>query len=847
MHIYRSIFAAGCLLGVLPAGSPASALAENSASVLTKTREQLFDSDWRFFRGDAAGAENPGFDDSVWRVLDLPHDWSIEDAPGAPAFKENWSAPLAMWEQAADAPEKAGPFDRNSGSKSATGWTVGGTGWYRKRFTVSENGPGQQFEIRFDGVYKDTEVWLNGALLGSQHYGYTSFVFDLTPHLKQGVENVLAVRVRNEGVTSRWYSGSGIYRHVWLRETGMVRIPFDGLFITSPDVSADSARVQVSIELENRKTTECDTTVAVELFDQSGNSVGRADQPLRLSANGSGKVEFAFSLTRPSLWAPAHPALYRAEVLVKDRNAISDCITSLFGVRKTEIDAKSGLRVNGESLKLKGACVHHDNGFLGAVAIDRAEIRRVELLKANGFNAIRSSHNPPSPAFLDACDRLGMLVIDEVFDVWEVKKKPDDYHRDFSENWRFDLASIVRRDRNHPSVILWSIGNEIPERATPHGVEIARMLREEVLRHDSTRPITAAIHSFGNWEAWEKIQVAFQELDVAGYNYLYDRYEPDHERFPERVMVGMESYAAESYLAWKRVEAHPYVIGDFVWTALDYLGEAGIIVESKLVDENSKPRLGLAPTKYPYIDANCGDIDLVGAKRPASFYRDVVWNRSLVELFVQRPTPLGMREVPMRWGWFDELKSWTWPGEEARPLKVRAYTKGDEVRLLLNGENLGTRKPDEKITAGFDVPYQPGTLTAIAYVNGKEIGRQTLTTVGVPAQVRLRADRVEVSDSRNDLAFVQVEVVDREGNLVPDAAVPLIFTVTGDAELAAAGSANPRAVESFKDDRCHAFHGMALAIVRPLGRAGSAKLEVSALGLRGDSIEFSLRKADREE
>lgn len=847
MNSYRYVFTVCCLLGLLPASSQAAALAANTAPTIAKNREQLFDSDWRFFRGDAAGAENPSFDDSAWRVLDLPHDWSVEDIPGAPAFKENWSAPIAMWEQAADAPEKVGPFDRNSSSKSATGWTVGGIGWYRKRFTVSQNSPGQQFEIRFDGVYKDAEVWLNGTLLGSQHYGYTSFVFDLTPHLKQGTENVLAVRVRNEGVTSRWYSGSGIYRHVWLYETDMVRIPFGGLFITNPDVSADLARVEINVELENRKTAECDTMVAVELFDPSGKNVGRAVQPVRLHAKGSDKSVFAFSLPRPSLWSPAHPALYRAEVLVKDGDTISDRISSVFGVRKIEIDAKRGLRVNGENLKLKGGCVHHDNGFLGAAAIDRAEIRRVELLKANGFNAIRCSHNPPSPAFLDACDRLGMLVIDEVFDVWEGKKKPDDYHRDFSENWRFDLASMVRRDRNHPSVILWGMGNEIPERATPRGIEIARMLREEALRHDSTRLITAAIHSFGNWEPWEKIQVAFQELDVAGYNYLFVRYEPDHGKFPERVMVGTESYSAESYLAWQNVEALPYVIGDFVWTALDYLGEAGIIAESKLVDEKSNPRLGLAPTKYPYIDANCGDIDLVGAKRPASFYRDVVWNRSPVELFVLRPTPVGMREVPMKWGWPDELKSWTWPLENAQPVKVRVYTKGDEVRLLLNGENLGTKKPDEKITVVFDVPYQPGTLTAVAYTNGKEIGRQTLTTVGVPANVRLRADRLYLSDSRNDLAFVQVEVVDSDGNLVPDAVVPLIFTVTGDAELAAAGSANPRAVESFKDDRCQSFHGMALTIVRSLGRAGSAKLEVSAPGLRGDSITLTLRKPDTEE
>ena len=290
----------------------------------------------------------------------------------------------------------------NSVSKSTTGLTVGGIGLYRKRFTITRSRADQQVEIRFDGVYKDAEVWLNGILLGSRHFGYTGFVFDLTPHLRLGAENVVAVRVRNEGVTSRWHSGSGIYRHVWLRETGMVRIPFGGLFITTPDISADSVRVQVNVELENRKTAERDTTVAVELFDPSGKIVGRADQRVKLSANGSGKTEVAFSLPRPSLWAPAHPALYRAELLVKDGDEISDRITSLFGVRKIEIDAKNGLRVNGESLKLKGGCVHHDNGFLGAVAIDRAEVRRVELLKANGFNAVRCSHNPPSPAF--GCD-----------------------------------------------------------------------------------------------------------------------------------------------------------------------------------------------------------------------------------------------------------------------------------------------------------------------------------------------------------------------------------------------------------------------------------------------------------
>lgn len=825
-----------------------------AGSGVENQRDQLFDGGWRFHRGDAAGAERPEFDDSAWRVLDLPHDWSVEDLPPLPES----TGEGAIWGDAV-VPSRTGPFDRyGSEGKRDTGWSVGGTGWYRKRFAANAVGVDSQVEIIFDGVYMNSDVWLNGQHLGDHPYGYTSFAYDLTPYLQRQGENVLAVRVRNEGRNSRWYSGSGIYRHVWLSVTGEVRVLLWGVYVATPEVSKDAATVKVAVKVENRGKAVREVTVRVRLLDAKDALAGMQEATQTVPPGGSTLVDQQFALRAPQLWFTATPQLYRAEVELMAGGRTVDRATTTFGIRRVEVDAKRGLRINGVGVKLRGGCMHHDNGLLGAAAIDRTEQRRVELMKANGFNAIRCSHNPPSPAFLDACDRLGMLVIDEAFDCWTIQKNPQDYHLYFKDWWQRDIDSMVLRDRNHPSVIFWSIGNEIPERADPAGIARAKQLIDEVKRLDPTRPVTAAIPFFfesGGRRPWTESDPAFQYLNVGGYNYQWQQYESDHARLPDRVMMGTESFPLQAFENWQMVQKHPYVIGDFVWTGMDYLGEAGI-GNAQLNSPNPfaaagapagpQGELGGIPVSsfalifadYPWFNSCCGDIDLIGEAKPQLRYKHVLWGNSKLEMEVQRPVPEGRKELISAWGWSDELRSWTWPGHEGTTLKVRVYSSGDQVRLLLNGRAIGAKpvSAETKFRAEFDVPYAAGELKAVAIAEGNQIAELAFKTAGKPAKLRLRADRQSIRRNRNDLAYVMLEVVDQAGEVVPDATVPVAFSISGAGELAGIGTANPKDVRSFRRQRPATFHGKCLAIVRPTGSAGSVTLQAQAEGLTAASV-----------
>ncbi len=822
------------------AGQQRAPVSGSGASIESK-RGQLFDSGWRFYRGDAPGAERPEFNDGGWRALDLPHDWSVEDLPPRPS-QENGESTL--WGESV-LPTRVGPFDSelSQGGRS-TGWFVGGTGWYRKRFRAASAPAGSQVEIVFDGVYMNSDVWLNGQHLGNHPYGYTAFAYDLTPHLQRGGENVLAVRVRNEGRNSRWYSGSGIYRHVWLNATGDVRVPLWGVFVTTPEVSSDAATVKVSVNIENRAKAAEEVTVRIRLLDSKNAIAASREAPQAVPAGGHAQVEQELTVKAPQLWSTATPRMYRAEVDLMAGGKVVDRTATPFGIRKVEVDAERGLRINGEAVKLKGGCLHHDNGLVGAAAIDRAEERRVELMKANGFNAIRTSHNPPSPAFLDACDRLGMLVMDEAFDQWERQKNPQDYHLYFDDWWQRDIDAMVLRDRNHPSVIFWSIGNEIPERFEPRGVELAKQVVDYVKRLDPTRPVTAAI----NGARGEASDPAFQHLDVAGYNYLWRSYESDHGRQPKRVMVTTESFPLEAFDNWRLIQQHPYVIGDFVWTGMDYLGEAAIGNAQLNTPARGGPAAAPAPgggvnsLGFPWFNAYCGDIDLIGERKPQLYYKHVVWETSKLEMAVQRPLPAGRSEVISRWGWSDELRSWTWPGYEGKTLAVRVYSSGDQVRLLLNGKEIGVKpvSAETQLKAEFEVPYAPGELRAVALSGGKQIAELAFKTAGPPATLRLKADRQSIRRDRNDLAYVTLEVLDKAGELVPDAAVPVTFSISGAAELAAVGTANPKDIGSFRQPHPRTFHGKCLAIVRPTGAAGSVTLRAQAEALSSASLALQV-------
>jgi beta-galactosidase len=844
------------------------------AAAVGNRREQSFDDGWRFLRGDAPGAESPDFNDSAWRTLDLPHDFSVEGLPPRPA---DGNGEGALWGTSV-LPTRVGPFDTElSAGGRDTGWFVGGTGWYRKRFPSAAVPAGGQVEIVFDGVYMNSDIWLNGQLLGNHPYGYTAFAYDLTPHLRRAGENVLAVRVRNDGRNSRWYSGSGIYRHVRLNTTGSVRVPLWSLFVTTPEVSKDNASVKVAVRIENRAQAAQDVTVRIRLFDAKNSSAGTRDAIQSVAAGGSAEVEQVFAVAAPQLWSIATPQLYRAEVELLAGGKTTDSAATSFGIRKVEVDAERGLRINGKPVKLKGGCLHHDNGLLGACAIDRAEERRVELMKAHGFNAIRTSHNPPSSAFLDACDRLGMLVLDEAFDQWERQKNAQDYHLYFADWWQRDLSAMVLRDRNHASVIMWSIGNEIPERAQPRGVEIAKQLTDHIKTLDPTRPITAAINGGRGSEGQD---AAFQYLDIGGYNYLPNLYEADHARFPNRVILGTESFPRQGYASWRPVEKNAYVIGDFVWTGMDHLGESSIgNAQLNTPARGGGPggpgaggpggasgpgaagAPGAAPAAgapaggfggfggmgsgstislpFPWFNCYCGDIDLIGQPKPQWFHRRVFWGLSKLEMAVQRPVPEGRTETISPWGWSDELRSWTWPGSEGKTVKVRVYSTGDQVRLLLNGKEIGTKavSAETEWKAEFDVPYAAGELKAEALSNGGKIAELAFKTAGKPARLRLKADRPSIGRSRNDLSYVTLEVLDQAGELVPDAAVAVAISINGAAELAAVGTANPKDVQSFRRLQPKTFHGRCLAIVRPKGTAGVAMVHAYAEGLAPASIE----------
>lgn len=867
----------GTALAVLGA---TSAIAHDEASDAggRRVRDLSFDDGWRFLLGDPAQAEQPQFDDTSWRKLSLPHDWSIEDRPGAPKTTDPWVPPVALWNPgghpkdakpvspelpivmasvppatADGPPHKVGPFDTDATAFGwGTGWTVGGIGWYRKQFTVSNLAPGEQVEIRFDGAFMITEAWLNGVKLGRNVNGYLGFVFDLTPHVRKDGPNVLAVRVSNVGETARWYSGSGIYRHVWFNRTGAVRIPYSGVAITSPVAGADNARVLVGAEIENRSAQPAKVECQVALRDSGGRVVGTGSVWVTLAAGQVGRADVEIVVANPALWSPEAPNLHHSDITLSVDGKVSDQLRERFGIRTIAVSPKTGFRVNGKTYQLQGACLHHDHGILGAVAIDRAERRKIELMKANGFNAIRCSHNPQSPYFLDVCDELGMIVIDEAFDVWEKPKLlKDAYNVYFKDHWRTDLTAMVRRDRNHASVAFWSIGNEIAEAISPRGVEIATQMRAAIRAVDTSRFITQALTaSF----AGQKGEAARAQLDVTSYNYSFHAVEKDHQTYPELTFLTTETHTADAYDIWEHMQRNPAYMGEFVWTGMEYIGEvgsgsSGLRSDTAAPNEEKKIIFGMDVSMlnfyvwdYPAYQAGSGEIDLIGLKKPPSVYRDVVWGRNSLALFVQRPVPAGFHEEQTAWGWPDVLESWTWPDAGERAMAVHVYARGDEVALVLNGAEVGRKAltTADKRKAIFPVPYKPGTLVAVAYENGKEIARQTLETVGAPTTLRLRAERAAIAGSAADLAYVFAEVLDAKGRMVPDAAVPLRFAVTGKGALRAAGSGNPYGIESFQDGDTRSFHGTALAIVQPTGRRGDAKVSVSSPGLKGDALNIRI-------
>ncbi len=832
-------------------------------------RNSSFDEDWRFAIGDPAGAQAPAFDDSGWRLLDVPHDWSVEDLSYAPTTggAETTNPSLLVFNppQANDPnpPDVIGPFDKNqSAGQGATGYMVGGVAWYRKTFTADElvgrgalGGGGSHVELRFDGIYQNASVYLNGNLLETHPYGYTPISLDLTSGLSATGDNVVAVRVDNSGRTSRWYSGSGIYRHTWLTVTGAVRIPVFGVVVTTPTVTPASSTAHVVVSVANLDTSDATAAVRVLIRDPNGHTVAQRTAAPATVAAGTAAHPFAVDLdvAGAKLWSPESASLYtaHAEVIVGGR--VVDALDQSFGIRSLTWNGTVGFQLNGQTIKVRGGCIHDTHGPLGAVGLDRTMERRIELLKAAGFNAIRTAHNPPTPALLDACDRQGMLVWDEFTDMWDQGKNPQDYSVNFNAWWQRDLTSMILRDRNHPSVVIWSLGNEIPEGAdyATLGPQLAALLRAL----DTTRPI-----SQGGGATSGPSDPSWNWCDVGDYHYNADGTGPQplNSAHPTAALTQSESFPASIYDDWQITLANDWQVGNWVWTAIDYLGESGLgktVVDTAgtattVENQTVQPGWGTADTiyksyegfgyGYPWFQSGCGDLDLIGERKPQNLWRSAIQGTTPVSIVAARPTPGGFEQEAVWWGYFDEQESWNWDVRNGQAMTVRVYTTGDSVSLELDGKPIEGVDPVavSQARAEFTVPYAPGRLTAIASLNGSEIGRATIATTGQPAAVRLTCDVNSLTTGRDDLAHVLVEIVDRHGQVVPDAVVQLGFAVNGAGELAGVANGNPENLDSFRQPHRYTWHGKAQAILRPAKQPGRVTLTVGAPGLRSARLSL---------
>ncbi len=741
------------------------------------------DDDWQFALNDSS-ALGASFDklriNSPSTLITLPHDWAVE--------------------QKGD----VGPFFKDGDYQ--TGFMKGGTGWYRKDLLPVFNNMKKVRDCRtgkiylyFEGVYNQSVVYVNGKEIASSHYGYNGFRIDITRLFSASEPTALdlTVKVTNQGKNSRWYAGAGIFRHVWIEHHG--------------DGCIDPWDVQI-------KTESLDKYKAVVSF------------------NVKGKKLFTREIRNPHLWSPDDPYLYTMKV---DGNEFR------YGIRTIAYSAEKGFLLNGKPVLLKGGCVHHDNGLLGASALDRAEDRKLQLMKDQGYNAVRCSHNLQSEHFMNACDSLGLMVIDECFDQWFDNKNPDDYHNYFPEHYKEDIAFMVRRDRNHPSVIMWSIGNEIPGRHSERGQDVAAQMREVILSLDDSRPLTAALCGWDNRKMdWKQdAPLAWKSLDITGYNYLWREYTQDHKNHPNLVMVGTESYPQEAAVNWQAVEKYPYVIGDFVWTAWDYLGEAGIGHSLWLREGEENPFF----MPWPYFNGWCGDIDLIGEKKPQSYVRDVVWGRVPITMNVMEPVPVSPadsvqaipRNIVSGWGWPLEHHFWS----KDSVMTVNVYSRQPKVRLYLDNKLIGTQSTDKNYKATFQVPYLSSTggksggasLRAVTWDGKKEGDSAILARYGTPVALRVRADRTRIHADGQDLSFVTIELVDSLGNLVPETGRKIRIECNAPF---LAGNASPSDMESFRSSAPSLFEGRAQAIIRATRKLETINLRVTSDGLPPKQLDI---------
>jgi beta-galactosidase len=822
------------------------------AGDLPRTRP-IMDFSWRFSLGDPPNAQRPDFDDSAWQPVDLPHDWSI-----------------------------FGPFDEDAPAGGGGGFLPTGVGWYRKSFLLPDAYKNRQVRIEFDGVYENSDVWINGHWLGKRPFGYIGFSYDLSPYLRFNQQpNVLAVRVDNSlQPNSRWYSGSGIYRHTWLSVTDPLSITPDGVYAITPQVSETIATIQIATRVLNNRTSAARFALVSTLLDRDGRQVQSARSEAELDAGEAGKVTQEIHIQNPHLWSDLTPYLYTLRSSLVVGNEVIDQLDTPIGVRSIEFDADRGFLLNGRPLKLDGVCLHGDGGSVGAAVPEGVWRRRLRLLKEMGCNAIRTSHNPPAPEFLDLCDQLGFLVMDEAFDEWTAGKTLGGYHR-FFDGWsQRDLVDFIHRDRNHPCIVLWSAGNEVQEQVLPGGADVLRPLVETFHREDPTRPVTAACDKL-----YAQPLSAPPEfpalLDVVGYNYVdrwLDRansyYSVDRQLFPQRRFIGTESVSMGSIRGdyrslfqstaallpiaiapdttqsattspatprrrfrrfldsnrrldveqlWKFVRTHDYVCGDFMWTGIDYLGEAF----------------------WPAHSAPAGVLDSCSFPKDGYYFYQSQWtSQPLVHVFPH----------------------WNWRGREGQVIPVTCYTNCDTVELLLNGKSFGIKgyefprqgmresygnypprarivRTTSDLHLSWDVPFEPGTLKAVGTRDGKVVATQDIATTGDPAAITLSADNTAPIADGRDVVHLTVQIVDGDGRTVPTAANAITFELQGPGKIIGVDNGDPFDHDSFKSNQRKAFNGLCLAIVQTSRNAGTIRITARSGGLRPASVELNSQPA----
>ena len=815
-------------------------------------KELSLNEKWTFRRGllDSVGMlkSDPGVE------VDLPHDGMIgtKVSPDAPA-------------------------------KYDSGYFNGDICNYTKYVLFPEEWKDDCVKLQFDGAMMHTSVDVNGCKVGEHHYGYAPFTIDITDYVTFGEENRITINL-NTGTqpSSRWYTGSGLFRGLKLLHGPRVHIVPDGIYVYTKEIAGDIAFLQAEIDVDNRTIQNKIVEVTCSLVKEGESEAAAvSEQVIQVNPGKSETARMAVTLKNPALWSIDTPNLYRVRAVAKvlgefrthfvaDETVTEDEQTALFGVRTITADAVRGLRINGKTEKLKGGCLHHDNGLLGAVSMYESEARKVLKLKEVGFNAIRTAHNPPSSALVEACDRLGMYIFDEAFDAWGMSKRVGDYSTYFASDWEKDLTAFVRRDRIHPSVIMWSTGNEIPERGgLNNGYTLSKKLADKIRSLDMSRPVSNGICSFwsglddrmakedqsqnakedADLSLWERYTEPFTNgMDIVGYNYMEDLYEKDHEMFPDRVILGSENFPQEIGFRWPMVEALPYVIGDFTWTAWDYIGEAGI-GKALYVDRDdpwadAKPWFIMpgSTSPYPWRLANDADFDITGRMMPQGAYRSVVWGSDRTFLFSLHPENFGKIEKLSMWGFPGVVSDWNYEGFEGKGVQLLVFSNADEVELLCNGQTID-RKPVVKDgrfpnCVRFDTVYTPGKAEAVSYRGGKEISRASLVTSGRPAALVVTPERSITDADEAELIYVNIDVTDAEGLTVSNASIGLKAEVSGDGHLLGFGTGNPVTDEDYTDGETVSFRGHALAIIRRSPVAGKITLTVSSEGLAAVRVDI---------